>query len=73
VAAAPREQRLKEQVLRRPSDQSDATFTEDRGIEPGIRELQAQNVFSVEAAAYGVRRLPIGEPFGELASTTRGL
>jgi hypothetical protein len=66
AAAAPREQRIEEQVLRRPSDQSAAKFAEDRGIEPGISELQAQHIFPVDAAAHGMRGLAIGEPFGEL-------
>ena len=69
AVAAPREQRVEEQRLRRPGDEAGAKFTEDRGIEPGIRELQAQDVFPVDAAAHGVGRLAIGEPFGELAGS----
>jgi hypothetical protein len=41
TVATPDEQHVEEQGLGRPSDQSGATFTEERGIEPGIRELQA--------------------------------
>jgi hypothetical protein len=42
LGAAPREQRLEEEVLRRPGDQSAAPFTEGRGVEPGVHEPQAR-------------------------------
>jgi hypothetical protein len=64
--ATPREQRIEEQILRRPSDQPAAKFAEDRGIKPGIGELQAQHVFPVNATPHRVCRLAIGKPFGEL-------
>jgi hypothetical protein len=39
AAAAPREQRLEEQRLRRPGEQAAATCPADRGSDPGIREF----------------------------------
>ena len=62
--AAPREQGLEEQRLRRPSDQAGAKFTEDRAIKSRIRQLPAEDVFPIETTAHGVGRLAIGEAFG---------
>ena len=41
MVAAPREQRVEEQILRSASQQAGAKFTEDGGIESRVRELQA--------------------------------
>jgi hypothetical protein len=41
AVAAPCKQRVEEQILRRSGNESGAKFTQDRGIEPRIRELQA--------------------------------
>ena len=41
AVAAPREQGLEEERLRCARDESGAKFTEDRGIKPRIRQLQA--------------------------------
>ena len=62
--AAPREQGIDEQRRHRPRDEARAKFTEDRGIAPGIRALQAQDVLPVNATAHRVGRLAIGESFG---------
>jgi hypothetical protein len=39
--AAPREQPVKQERLCRSGQQAAATSAQDRGIEPGLRELQA--------------------------------
>src|SRR5262245_18888327 len=62
VVAAPREPGLEEQQLRRPRDPTGAKCPEDRGLEPGIRVLQAPHIWPVEAAAPGRGRLTVGEP-----------
>src|SRR5262245_19029932 len=66
MVTAPREQGLEEQRLRRAGDESAAKFTEDRGVESGVCELQAQHVFAVDAAAHGLRRMAIRKPRCEL-------
>ena len=48
AVAAPREQGLEEQRLRRPSNPSGAKFIEDRGIKPRICQLQAPDIFPVQ-------------------------
>jgi hypothetical protein len=66
TVAAPCEEPVKQERFRRPSQQVAATCAEDRRIEPGVRELQAQDIFPVDTAAYAVGRLAIRQPSSEL-------
>jgi hypothetical protein len=66
AVAAPRERRVKEEILRRSNNQSRTKLAEDRRIEPRIRELQEQDILPIDATPHGVRRLAIREPFGKL-------
>jgi hypothetical protein len=66
AVAAPCEQGIEEERLRRTRDEAGTNLTEDRGIKPGLGELQAQHVFPVDAAAHSSGRLAIGESFGKL-------
>jgi hypothetical protein len=66
AAAAPSEQRSEAQGLRCSGKQSGARFTEDRGIEPRICPLQAQDILPVEAATSRVRCLAVRSAFGTL-------
>ena len=65
VVAAPCEQGLEEQILRRPSDEAGAKFTENRGIKPRIRPLQASDVCPIDAATDGMGRVAVGKPLRE--------
>lgn len=66
AVAAPREQGLEEERLRRTRDEVGAKLTEERGIEARVRECQAQHILSVEATPRRACDLAIGEPFRTL-------
>jgi hypothetical protein len=47
-------------------DEAGAELAEDREVEAGVVQLQAQEVLPVDAGADGVGGLAIGEPLGVL-------
>ena len=61
-----RQQGIQEQGLRLPSDQPGAELAQDGMVEAGIGQLQAQDVFPINAATDRIRGLAIGEAFGKL-------
>ena len=65
TVAAPREHHVPQERLRRPGQQAAAKFAEDRRIEPGGRELQAQDVLPSYTATSRFRCLAIRPPFSE--------
>ncbi len=61
-----RQQLLEEQVLDAPGQHPGAELAQNREVEAGILQLQAQRVLPIYARAHGVGRLPVREPLGEL-------
>jgi hypothetical protein len=57
---------LEQQQFHGPGDEAGAELGEDRGIEARIVQLQAEQILPVDAAADGIRRLPVGEALAEL-------
>ncbi len=66
TVAAPREQRIEQERLRRVCDAARAKFAEDRRIESRVRQFQAQHICPIDAAAHRIRGLAIREPLREL-------
>jgi len=66
VGFEPLQQRLEEQRLGAPMDETRAEFTQYRGIKPRIGEVQGQRIFPVDPSADGIRGLAVGQAFGEL-------
>ena len=53
-------------MRRLPYDEPGAALTQNGMVEARIGEVQAEDVFPINAAADGIRGLAIGETFGKL-------
>jgi hypothetical protein len=66
------QERVQQEAFRAAGEQAGAELAEDRGVEARVGQLQRQGVLPVDAAAGGVRRLPIREVLGELEDGHQG-
>ena len=57
---------VQKQMLRLPSDEASAELGEHAEVEAGIRQLEPERVFPVDAGAHRVSRLPVAEMLEEL-------
>jgi hypothetical protein len=69
---APLEQAPEPSLLRAACEQATMKRAEHRAIEATVGDLQAEEVFPVEAAAHRVRCLPVGEPLQRTAAASPG-
>jgi len=60
------QQRLQEQVLCSPLDETRAELAQHRRIKSGIGQLQAERIFPIAPPADGIRGLTIRQAFGTL-------
>jgi hypothetical protein len=60
------QQRLQEQVISSPLYETRAELAQDRGIKPGISQLQGQRIFPIDPPAHGIRGLAVRQAFGKL-------
>ena len=67
-----RQQRLEQHRLGTRSDEARAELAQDRRIETGVLQLQAEGVFPVDAPAHRVGGLAIRQPFRELEDRHQG-
>src|SRR5262249_30383334 len=61
-----REQGIEEEQLCLPGDEPGTELAEDGMMEAGIRQVEPQDIFPINAAADRIRGLAIGEAFGKL-------
>jgi len=67
-----RQQRLEQQRFRSTGDQAAPELREDRGVEAGVGQPQAEEIFPAQAVAHRVSGLAVGEAFGELHDGHQG-
>jgi hypothetical protein len=60
------QQGVEEALLRAPRHHTTAELAQDRVVEALVRQLQAQEILPVNAAAHGVRGLAVGQVLSKL-------
>ena len=66
LVLATNQQVVKESFFGLTGHQPLAKFRQDAKVKPGVGQLQAQQLLSVNPTAHGIGRLAVGEIFGEL-------
>jgi hypothetical protein len=63
---------VQQPLLGGAADQTCAELTEYGEVEARVRLFHAEGVFPIDAGAYGIGRLPVGQVFDELKDADQG-